>query len=142
MVISEKKYENISFINLENKVGLNIILSTFGASIYQIELNNKDNIKEAVVLTPASINDFYYNDGYHGKIVGRFSGRIDNGKCCINDKEYNLDINWNNVNSLHGGYNSLSFTNFDYKIEKNEDYVDVIFTLIEKEDKLPWGCKL
>ena len=103
-----KKIEDVSFITIDNENGMNVVLSTFGASIFDLELIDKRNNKESIVLTPSSLNDFYYNDGYHGKTVGRFSGRIDKGKCFINDKEYNLDINWNNVNSLHGGNNSIS----------------------------------
>ena len=137
MKTSIKKIDNVSFISIDNLKGMSIVLSSFGASIYQLELTNKYKVKESIILTTTSLNEFYYNDGYHGKSVGRFSGRIDKGKCKINDIEYNLDINWNNVNSLHGGNSSISFVNFDYEIKKEENYVDVIFTYLEKEDKLP-----
>ena len=132
-----KKIEDVSFITIDNENGMNVVLSTFGASIFDLELIDKRNNKESIVLTPSSLNDFYYNDGYHGKTVGRFSGRIDKGKCFINDKEYNLDINWNNVNSLHGGNNSISFKNFDYELIENDNYLDVLFKVVELEDKLP-----
>lgn len=132
-----KKVEDVSFISIDNENGMTVVLSSFGASIFDLELIDKRNNKESIVLTPSSLDDFYYNDGYHGKTVGRFSGRIDKGKCSINGKEYNLDINWNNVNSLHGGNNSISFKNFDYEINENDNYLDVLFKVIEKEDKLP-----
>lgn len=137
MKITERKIENVSFITLNNEHGMNIILSTLGASIYQLEIADKHNHMESVILTPSSLNDFYYNDGYHGKIVGRFSGRIDEAKCVINDVTYNLDKNWNGINSLHGGNKGISFSNFDYKIKENNENVEVIFTLLEKEDLLP-----
>ena len=127
MKITERKIENVSFITLNNEHGMNIILSTLGASIYQLEIADKHNHMESVILTPSSLNDFYYNDGYHGKVVGRFSGRIDEAKCVINDVTYNLDKNWNGINSLHGGNKGISFSNFDYKIkENNENFYDVI----------------
>ena len=137
MKIVERKIENVSFISLDNEKGMFVVLSTLGASIYQLEIADKHNHMESVILTPSSINDFYYNDGYHGKVVGRFSGRIDEAKCVINDVTYNLDKNWNGINSLHGGNKGISFSNFDYKIKENNENVEVIFTFLEKEDLLP-----
>lgn len=137
MIINENKKNDVTFISLDNNNGMRLTLSTFGASIYQLETKDKDNKMESVILTPQDLNDFYYSTGYFGKCVGRFSGRIDNAKCSINDKEYTLDINWNNVNSLHGGNDGISFKNFDYEIKDNDSYVDVIFTYLEKENKLP-----
>lgn len=131
------KVDNVSFITIDNEKGMNIVLSSFGASIFDLELIDKRNNKESIVITPSDLNDFYYNDGYHGKTVGRFSGRIDKGICYINNTKYNLDINWNNVNSLHGGNDSISFKNFDYEISDNENTLDVSFKVIEKENKLP-----
>lgn len=137
MEILERKIENIKFITLDNKKGLRITLSSFGASIYQLEVIDKHNRLESVVLTPTNLNDFYISTGYFGKSVGRFSGRIDEAKCLIDDKEYVLDKNWNGINTLHGGNTGISFSNFDTQVIDNNDYVDVIFTFIELEDKLP-----
>lgn len=137
MKIIEKKVDNVSFITLDNEMGLVLVLSSFAASIFDIEFIDKRNKLESVILTPSSLNDFYYNDGYYGKTIGRFSGRIDKGLLKINDAEYKLDINWNNVNSLHGGNDSISFKNFDYTIKEYKDYVDVTFSYLEKENILP-----
>lgn len=137
MIINKKQINDVTFISLDNSNGMRLTLSTFGASIYQLETNDKDNNMESIILTPQNLNDFYYSTGYYGKCVGRFSGRIDNAKCSINDKEYDLDINWNNVNSLHGGNDGISFKNFNYEIKDSDAYVDIIFTYFEKENKLP-----
>ena len=107
MKIVERKIENVSFISLDNENGMFLTLSTNGAGIYQLEVVDANNKRESVVLTPQDLNDYYTAGGYFGKCVGRFSGRIDEGKCKINDVEYNLDINWNGVNSIHGGFNGI-----------------------------------
>ena len=137
MKVIEKKVDSVSFITIDNENGLILVLSSFAASIFDIELIDKRNNYESIVLTPSSLNDFYNNDGYYGKTIGRYSGRIDNGKCKINDNEYSLDINWNNINSLHGGFDSIAFKNFNYVINNNDEYVDVIFSYLEKENTLP-----
>ena len=131
------KYPNeINHIVLENEVGMRIELSAFGASIYNIELLN-DNEYVSVVLTPSDLKNFYTNTSYHGKSIGRFSGRIDKACCNINNQKYNLDINWNEINSLHGGFKGLSSRVCDYKISEGIDYTDVIFTHIDSDFMLP-----
>ena len=132
-----KKIKDVSFITVKNNSGMKIILSTFGASFYDLIVPDKNNHLESVLLTPTKVEDFYYASGYYGKSIGRFAGRIDKGVCHINGNKHELDINWNGVNSLHGGYDCIGYKNFDYKVVKEENYVDVIFTYLEKENKLP-----
>ena len=132
-----KKINDVTFITLKNKSNMKVVLSTFGASFYDLILPNKNNKLESVILTPKNLNDFYYSDGYYGKSVGRFSGRIDKAECNINGKTYVLDKNWNGINSLHGGKEGISFQNFNYQVVKELEYTDVIFTYLEKENLLP-----
>ena len=128
---------NVGFITIKNDVGMNVILSTLGASIYDLNVIDKNNKLESIVLYPEDLKDFYNTDAYYGKTVGRFSGRIDDAKCVINGVEYVLEKNWNGINSLHGGYKGISFQNFDYDIFEYEDRVEVIFLYLEKENLLP-----
>ena len=137
MKINTKLIEDVAFITLVNSRGMEICLSSFGASFYDIKTLDKNNNLESIVLTPTSLEDFYYSSGYQGKVIGRFSGRIDKANCQINGVNYDLDINWNGVNSLHGGYDCIAYKNFSYEVKEENDYVDVIFTYLEKENKLP-----
>ena len=116
MKIDLKKIEDVSFITLINNRNMEVTLSTLGASFYNLKTPSRDGKVESIILTPSSLNNFYYSDGYYGKTVGRFSGRIDKAKCIINDNEYVLEKNWNGINSLHGGYKGISFQNFNYEI--------------------------
>lgn len=137
MKISIDKKENVAFITLENNKNMKVVLSTFGASFYDLVLPNKNNVFESIILTPYNLNDFYYSGGYYGKTVGRFSGRIDKAECTINNKKYFLDKNWNGVNSLHGGKDGISFQNFEYEIINEKGSTVVMFTYLEKEKLLP-----
>ena len=141
MKVTLNKIDDVSFITLDNQVGLVLVLSSFAASIYDLKVIDKKNNLESIILTPSKLETFYNNDGYYGKTIGRFSGRIDKGLLKINDKEYKLDINWNNVNSLHGGNDSICFKNFDYNIKEYKDYVEVTFSYLEKENILPGDVK-
>ena len=140
MKINTENLLDINHIKLENECGMRIELSAYGASIYNIELL-VDNEFKSVVLTPTNLSDFRTNTSYHGKTIGRYSGRIDKGICQLNDKEFKLDINWNNVSSLHGGFNGLSSQVFDSNIEVNDDFTDVVFTLDNEVGILPGVAK-
>ena len=135
MDIKLKTIDNVNFITLENSCGMEVVLCTIGASFYELKLPDKNNVKESIILTPSNLSDFY--PSYYGKCIGRFSGRIDKGRCEINGKTYELDINWGGVSSLHGGFDGLSSQNFAYDIEVSDKYTDVIFTYLEKEKILP-----
>ena len=135
MKIEQITREGYKHILLANENGMKVELSTVGASIYDIFLLNKNNESVSVVLKPSNMAN--YKNSYHGKTIGRFSGRIDKGLCTIDGKEYKLDINWNGVNSLHGGFKGLSSQVCDYKINECADYIDVVFTYLELEGMLP-----
>lgn len=137
MKIYRLNVNDVTFITINNENGMKVVLSTFGASIYDLKVVDKNNNLESIVLYPSDLNEFYTSDGYYGKSVGRFSGRIDKAKCQINGKEYILEKNWNGVNSLHGGYEGISFQNFNYDIFEYDDKVKVEFTYLEKENLLP-----
>lgn len=131
-LINREGYQNIL---LTNNSGMKVELSTVGASIYDIFVPNKDNEAVSVVLKPSYMEN--YKKSYHGKTIGRFSGRIDKGVCNINGKEYKLDINWCGLNSLHGGFNGLSSQVCEYSINEGMEYTEVVFTYTEAEGMLP-----
>ena len=135
MKIEQTLREGYKHILLSNESGMTVELSTVGASIYDIFVPNKNNELVSVVLKPSDMSN--YKNSYHGKTIGRFSGRIDKGLCTIDGKEYKLDINWCGLNSLHGGFNGLSSQVCEYTIDEQNEYTDVTFTYLELEGMLP-----
>ena len=123
------KYNEIKHIVVENDFGMRVELSEFGASIYNIEIKNNEGVYESMVLAPTLLEDFYANPSYYGKTIGRWSGRIDKAMCEYSGNKYNLEINWNGVNSLHGGFDGLSSRTFNHNVIDNEEYIDVEFKL-------------
>ena len=135
MKIEQITREGYKHVLLTNESGMKVELSCVGASIYDIFVPNKNNESVSVVLKPSDMAN--YKNSYHGKTIGRFSGRIDKGLCTIDGKEYKLDINWGGVSSLHGGFNGLSSQLCEYTIDEQPDYTDVTFTYLEVEGMLP-----
>ncbi|WP_067139944.1 aldose epimerase family protein [Oceanivirga salmonicida] len=81
-----------------------------GAVIQKIVYNGQN-----MVLSYSDYNCYYNNSSYMGALIGRTSGRIENAKFNLNNKEYKLDSN-NGTNNLHGGLNGLNNKIFDYEI--------------------------
>lgn len=136
MIKIERK-EAVDFIKVQNDKKMELILCSLGASIYDLKVPSNKGIVESVVVTPKNLDDFYKTDAYYGKSVGRYSGRIDHAQCEIEGKKYNLEKNWNGVNALHGGYKGLSFQNFTFEVQENENQYVILFSYLEKEDLLP-----
>lgn len=113
------------FIELENKYNTKVILSTFGASIYDILTVDKDNKLESIVYTTKERKDFLKERSNLGKTIGRTGGRISGSKFVLNGKEYQIPSN--DPNGLHGGKDGLSYKEFMPIRAENNDYYEVDF---------------
>lgn len=116
---------NYNYITLINKKLMEIKLSTCGAGIKEIKIPNKDGLVKTVTLAP--VENELYNQAYHGKIIGRTSGRIENATFTIDGVTANLEKNNKGIDNLHGGSTGLHQQNFDVVIDENVEYTDVIF---------------
>ena len=123
-----KANHGVFFISVTNDSGLEVILSTLGASIYSLKLD-----LEPMCLTLKDFEEFYTSGSYMGKTVGRIAGRVKDGKLCVGDKELSLDKNEGN-NTLHGGYKSLAFLNFSHGVERLSNGIVVRFYLTTKKN--------
>jgi aldose 1-epimerase len=119
-----KKYQDagVNFIEIINEINFKVTLCDLGAAIYGIYLNNVP-----MTLTTTDVNDFKKESHYHGKTIGRVSGRIKNGQYVVNGKTYQVSLNEGN-NTLHGGHDGLSTKYFDSEIIEENKSVKVIYT--------------
>lgn len=95
-------------LSLENT---QVQLSSVGASILQYLVRPDDDTDyEDIVLGYPTGKSLYesQNPFYFQTVVGRVANRIANGAFSLNGREYVLDRNDNNINSLHGGSMGLN----------------------------------
>lgn len=116
----------LKLIELENELKTKVTLCSFGASIYDIQTLDKYGNLESIVVVSNDEEIFKYNDGFHGKTIGRISGRIKDSKFILNGKEYSIPTN--DPNGLHGGNASISFRNFNTNVVELEELYRVEFT--------------
>ena len=128
MNIESFHYKNdVEFISITNNVGLEVVLSNYGASIYQLKID-----LEEMVLTPKNYETFFHNTKYYGLTIGRIAGRVKNGLLTVNDKTYQLEQN-EGSNCLHGGYHSIAFRNWKTEVIREKECIIIRFSLTTKE---------
>ncbi len=87
---------------LQNK-NIKATLTNYGARMVSLQVPDKQGDFVDVNVGFDSIEKYVQaKDQCYGAVVGRYAGRIANGKFSIDGKEYQLDVN-NGPNAIHGG---------------------------------------
>jgi aldose 1-epimerase len=118
--------KEVFMYTLTNKKGDIIKLTNYGAAISEIDVPDRNGIRENVTFGYDNLEGYKSGDLYFGKIVGRFANRICKGKFSLDGKEYTLSLN-NGVNSLHGGNTGWHSRVWDAQILTKTDYPAVKF---------------
>ncbi|MCQ2506959.1 MAG: galactose mutarotase [Lachnospiraceae bacterium] len=112
---STKDGQKASLYILENKNGMKVALTDYGATIVEIWAKDKNGKFADVALGYDSVKGYAENGTYYGAFIGRNGNRIGGAKFVINGKEYQVDKNDNGINNLHGGF--VGYNNFMYEAE-------------------------
>jgi len=72
-----------------------------------------------VVLSCKTLGEYEDNATYFGAIIGRVANRIANAQFTLDGKEYSLDKNDHNMQTLHGGFNGFNKRLFDVYVDDN-----------------------
>ncbi len=102
--------DHIRIHKLQNKNGMTVVLSNYGARVLSIVVKDKYYRNTDVALGYDSIIGYLEsNDPYFGATVGRFVNRISMGKFALEGKEYQLSKNDAfGPNHVHGGEKGFS----------------------------------
>lgn len=104
--------ESVHSCKLINDNGMEVHIINYGATItaIKIPLQNGTTIDTVLGFDNLSgyVDSFAGLDApYYGATVGRYAGRIKDGKFSLNETNFQLSTN-NNNNTLHGGINNFS----------------------------------
>lgn len=89
-------------ITLQNKNGMSVSLTNYGAAIVNLCVLNKNKTFTDVMLGYDNIEGYISGSSAQGAVIGRYANRISGARFTLNGKEYNLYKN-NGDNCLHGG---------------------------------------
>ena len=87
---------------LENKNGMSVVISNFGATILSINVPDENGEVADVICGYDDLQSYVEADGYQGAIIGRVGNRICKGNFSLDGVDYHMYIN-NGPNHLHGG---------------------------------------
>ena len=85
-----------------------VTISTFGGTLIAFYAPDRNGDTANVVLSYNTLGEYEEVSTYFGAIIGRVANRIDQGKFTLDGKEYSLDKNDHNKQTLHGGFNGFN----------------------------------
>lgn len=110
---------------MENKKGMQISVSDYGAALINVMVPDKDGVLKDVVLGYDDVKGYEAGDKFFGATVGRIANRIGNAEFTLNENTYTLAKN-DNDNNLHSG---PDFFNQRMWEAKEADDSHVVFSL-------------
>ncbi len=120
---------------LENN-NIKATLTNYGARMVSLQVPDKQGDFVDVNVGFDSIEKYVQaKDQCYGAVVGRYAGRIANGKFSIDGKEYQLDVN-NGANAIHGGNAGFQTRVWDAH-QINESTVDFTYVSQDGEEGYP-----
>ena len=90
---------------------IDVTIADYGCTIVSIHAPDRYGNAANIVAGFRDLNQYFDDHPYLGSTVGRFAGRIANGKFRIDGKEYSLPVNAAG-NHLHGGIEWQGSTSF------------------------------
>lgn len=128
MNITKTQKDGYTLISVENDAGMLLRLTSLGAGIREIIVPDKNGQRQTVTLCP--VDEEVYKSGYHGKTIGRTSGRINGARFTVDGNTAVLEKNNCGEDNLHGGAAGLHAQSFEYDIKETENGVDVVFAYL------------
>ncbi len=139
--MKEIQKSDLKVIDLVNSNGSKLQILNLGATIFSFKMHDKNNDLINLVVGPGNAED-YISEDYRaenrcfGATIGRFAGRIANGKFKIENEEYSLYQQEDRVH-LHGG--EFGFQHKLWEVEKVKDGENPAVTLSYTSEHLEEG---
>lgn len=125
------KSEVTQFV-LRNKNGVTVKVISYGATITELSIPDKEGVMKNVVAGSDSL-DAYLEDFPAAAIVGRFANRIANASFKIDDTICHVTQN-NGKHHIHGGQKRFSMVNWEVSGQSSSDnQSSVTFTYLSKD---------
>lgn len=136
-----KKGEDCTIYRLENRNGMAMEVSDFGATVVSLFVQDKEgNIKDVVLGYDSPIDYEGPSGTFFGATVGRNANRIGGASFELNGKKYVLEKN-NGENNLHSGPDSYSFRLWNVK-DTNDNSITFVLNSPDGDQGYPGAVEL
>ena len=127
---------------LTNKSGASARILTMGGILANLYMPDRDGKLADVIFGFDSVDDYLNGGGYQGALIGRYGNRIGSGRFTLNGVTYQLALNDNGKNHLHGGNVGFNQKLWDVVPFETADSCGLILTLISPDGEENYPGKL
>lgn len=122
---------------LKNKGGMQVEITTLGATLTKLLVPDKKGNLTNVVLSYPLLCDYTLDPYYMGATIGRYANRIGAGKLIIDNKRYWLALNEAAANNhLHGGVSGFNKKGWQV-VRQTVKRADLAYTSLDGEEGYP-----
>ncbi|MEA2700206.1 MAG: aldose 1-epimerase [Myxococcales bacterium] len=132
--------KKVSLYTIQNKNGMVVKITNYGARLQQILVPDKKGVIGDVLLGYETIGQVMDGQMSMGAFIGRYANRIGKGKVNIDGVDYQLAIN-NGPNTLHGGKKGSRFVVFDAR-QTEPTSVEMSYVFKDGEENFPGNVPL
>lgn len=118
--------------------GLTASILTWGAIVQDLRM---EDVPFPLVLGFSEFDNYLHHSPYFGATAGRFANRIAKGQVSINGKRHQLDTNFLDKHTLHGGSKGIGKRNWSIT-DLGTSHVDLELTDHDGEMGFPGTCTI
>ncbi len=132
----------VELYTLVNATGMKAKVITYGATLTELWVPDRNGKLGDVVLGFESIDGYLGKEPYFGATVGRVGNRIAKGRFTLDGKSYRLATN-DGPNHLHGGLKGFDKVVWEAQIVPSADGPSVSFSYLspDGEEGYPGNCR-
>jgi aldose 1-epimerase len=131
----------VDLYTLTNPAGMTAKVMTYGATLTELDVPDRDGKTGDVVLGFDNLKDYLAGHPYFGSTVGRVANRVARGRFTLDGKEYELATN-NGPNALHGGVKGFDKVVWKAEPATAPDRAAVKFTYVSKDGEEGYPGKM
>ncbi|MBQ0096933.1 MAG: galactose mutarotase [Bacteroidales bacterium] len=123
---------------LTNGNGMEVCVTNFGGRIVSVMVPDRDGEFKDVVLGFDKVSDYFPKNHFSdfGAAIGRYANRIGGGKLVIDGNEYQLPLNDNRANCLHGGFGGWQYQAYEM-VEADDTHVKLVMNSADGDNNFP-----
>lgn len=125
----------VDLFTLRNRNGMVVRITNYGSKIEQILVPDRDGALGDVVQGYDTIDQVMNGQASMGSFIGRYCGRIDQGRFLLDGVEQHTEIN-SPPNTLHGGKRGSRFRVFDAR-PLDESSLELTYVFQDGEEGFP-----
>lgn len=136
----ENEYNGLptALYTLTNENGMEVCITNFGGRVVSIMVPDRDGEFRDVVLGFDKVSDYFPKNHLSdfGASIGRYANRIGGGKLVIDGQEYQLPLNDNGVNCLHGGFTGWQYQVYEV-VEADRNHLKLVMNSPDGDNGFP-----